>query len=129
MEEYLDASNNMRHYGNMRFALLTLFSALTAGVITVLFKDGNPVSGLYTTALKLIGFVVTVAFFIMELRATEMFNHYCTRAKELDQMLGSTQHITRPDAGLLGVRILSAQYATNVLYISVAAFWLYALFN
>ncbi len=40
--EYLDASNNVRHHGNLRFAQLTLFSALTGGLMAVVFGRQPP---------------------------------------------------------------------------------------
>ena len=36
-EEYKELNNNIRFYGNMRFAQLTLFSALTAGLLAIIF--------------------------------------------------------------------------------------------
>jgi hypothetical protein len=41
-DEYLDASNNARLFQTLRFAELTIFAALTAGLLNALFVRAVP---------------------------------------------------------------------------------------
>ena len=59
-EEYKDLSDNMRLYTNMRFALLTLYFALTAGLATALFTVAPPLDDSLRFALKIIGVIASV---------------------------------------------------------------------
>ena len=64
--EYLDTSNNMRHQGNLRFAQMTLFVAITAGLVSVLFTNQVNVPTWAKTSFKAFGFITAVAFIVME---------------------------------------------------------------
>ncbi len=117
-DEYLDASANMRHYSNMRFAQLTLFLGLNAGLISVLSGINN--GGL---VLKLFGLLGTIAFLIMENRAESYFHAYRTRAVSLETELGFSQHSERPEASALNT-ILSSRNAVFGLYAAVIILWI-----
>ena len=70
-EEYKDLSDNMRHYANMRFAQLTLYFGLTAGLVTALFTVDPHLSDGLRLTLKIIGAVASCAFGVMEERAAD----------------------------------------------------------
>jgi len=121
-DEYKDISANMRQYENMRFAQLTLFIALTAGLLTVLFTSNPPLSSLVMFVLKIGGLIVTVVFGIMEERAADYWHHFRRRAVELEKQLGYQQYSTRPARA-----VISATNAVRVLYFFMFLFWVITL--
>ncbi|CAD6491833.1 MAG: hypothetical protein ANIMEMIM_00227 [Candidatus Argoarchaeum ethanivorans] len=86
-DEYKDISANMCQYGNMRFAQLTLFIAMTAGLLTALFTSNPPLSSLVRFVLKVGGLIITVVFWIMEERATDYWHHFGRRHKRSSSAL------------------------------------------
>jgi hypothetical protein len=119
--EYLDASNNVRHHGNLRFAQLTLFSALTGGLMAVVFGRQPPLPVLILSALKGFGCLISVCFFVMERRTGIYWYHYQKRAAELEPSLGYAQYSTLPFG-----KVITAANATRVLYIVAFLMWLVA---
>src|SRR5688500_13698402 len=96
-DEYLDVSNNMRLFINMRFAQLTLFIAITAALLNVVFsKDPSALPGT-SIALKLGGLLAVVVFWVMEERAADFFHHYKRRAIVLEKSLEYSQYTDRPE--------------------------------
>jgi hypothetical protein len=118
--EYLDASNNVRRHGNLRFAQLALFSALTGALITVLF--GRAVRAVQ---LELLGLVVAAAFLVMEWRTGVYWEHYRARAAELEPRLGYAQYRLLPRRKGL----VTARSATRALYLVVILLWALALLS
>jgi len=96
IDEYKDLSENMRDYGNKRFALMTLFVALTAGLLSAIFTQDPPLSSQVKSALKVVGFVTSIVFWIMEERAADYWHHFRRRAVELEEVLGYKQYQERP---------------------------------
>ena len=117
--EYLDASNNIRHHGNLRFAQLTLFAALTGGLFTLIFGGQQPLSAFDKTILEVLGVFVAVAFFIMELRTGVYWYHYQRRAAALEKILGYSQYSTLPFG-----KWITAANATRGLYVAVVVLWI-----
>jgi len=122
LEEYKDLSSNMRQYANMRFAQLTLFIAMTAGLLNLLFGSNHTTSDPLRDVLKGIGILITVVFWIMEERAVGYWNHFRHRAVELERELGFRQYSTRPERTLI-----RSSNAARLLYGAIMAFWLTAL--
>jgi len=120
-EEYKDLSDNMRLYTNMRFALLTLYFALTAGLATALFTVAPPLDDSLRFALKIIGVIASGAFGVMEKRAADYWHHFRRRAVDLEKSLGYKQYTDRPTA-----RFLSATNATRVMVWGGVPLWLLA---
>lgn len=121
-EEYKDLSDNMRHYANMRFAQLTIFVALTGGLIMVVFSKDVPDSPLAKVVLKLTGIFIAVMFWIMEERAADYWHHFRKRAVELEDLLGYRQYKDRPTG-----KFLTATNASRAIYAGVIVFWITAL--
>jgi len=121
--EYLDASSNMRHYGNMRFAELTLFTLLTAGLLAIFVSATNPYKLPMDIPLRLSGLILSLVFLVLQERSSKQFEHYLQRAKALEKSLGYRQHLRCPPPGLFGYRFLTTQNAARTLYLSAAAFW------
>ena len=121
-EEYKDLSENMRHYANMRFAQLTIFVALTGGLIAVLFNKDSLPSLPTKNVLKVVGIFIAVMFWIMEERAADYWHHFRKRAVELEDLLGYRQYKGRPTR-----RLLTATNASRAIYGGVIVFWIIAL--
>jgi len=120
-EEYKELNNNLRFYGNMRFAQLTLFSAVTAALLTFIFKLDPPLDEPIKTALKIGGLISTFVFWVMEERSTGYALYFKKRIDELEKLLGYRQWQGRR----MGTEaIFSATNAVRFLYFSVAVLWL-----
>jgi hypothetical protein len=120
-DEYNDLSENMRHYASLRFAQLTLYFAFVAGLVTVLFLQTSPLPDSFRLVLKIIGFVGSVAFGVMEKRAADYWHHFCHRAIEIEDLLGYRQYASRPVA-----KLISATNAARVLTWGGALLWILA---
>jgi hypothetical protein len=97
-EEYKDISNNLRFYGNLRFAQLTLFFAITVGLLTVIFKLEPKLEPQPKLFLELIGLTITFVFWRMEESSTRMWRHYVDCAQILEKQLDFRQYSSRyPD--------------------------------
>lgn len=110
--EYLDASQNMRQFGNIRFAQLTLFVGVTAGMLTALSRPGLVSSGAARIVLKLAGGLSALVFWMMDERAMQYWHHCRRRAVELEKSLGYRQYTDAP-AG----RLVSATNALRLLFL------------
>ena len=121
-DEYLDVSHNMRTYINMRFAQLTLFIAITAALLNVIYgKDNGLLQNIYI-ALKFGGLLSAFIFLIMEIRAADFFHHYKRRAIELEESLGYKQYTLRPEK-----KVFTATNAVYLLIGAVFIFWVIVL--
>ena len=121
-DEYLDASNNVRHYGTLRFAELTIYIAITAGLLTVTYGRPAPQVVVVSAGVKVAGLLVTTLFWILQERTMLYWYHFTNRAVELERDLGFKQYSTRPPAGLLtGRNTLRAFFAV------MAVFWIVAI--
>jgi len=121
-DEYKEVSANMRQYGNMRFAQLTLFIAMTGGLLAALFTSNPPLSSLARFLLKIGGLIITVVFWIMEERAVDYWYHFRRRAVDLEKQLGYQQYLTGPERS-----IVTATNAVRVLYLFMFLFWVVTL--
>lgn len=120
--EYSDVSANIRHYANMRFAQLTLFAAMTAGLLTILFSSSFYVESPLRALLMIGGAVTAGIFWVMEERATDHWHHFNARAIELEKSLGYLQYTDRQSR-----KVLNATNAVRTLYGTAILFWLAAL--
>jgi hypothetical protein len=123
VEEYKDVSNNVRHYGTMRFAQLTLFVAISGALIVLAFKPLAEVSYGPRRGIRIAGLVITAVFWILEQRSTVYWIRFKERALYLEEKLGYDQYHMRPRPLRLIVQI-NATNALRLLFISCFIFWL-----
>lgn len=116
--EYTTLLENMRHYHNHRFKQLTLWSAITAVLATTAYGK-NAISEMFLVIVKLLGIVVSLSFYIMDLRVVDHWRHFYRRAIQLESFFGFEQFATRPKR-----RLLSSTNATRFLYLFVILFWI-----
>ena len=123
-EEYRELNNNLRFYANMRFAQLTLFSAITAAFLTIIFTITPPLSESTRSILKVGGLISTIVLWVMEERSSGYGMHFYKRIVELEPLLGYKIWQGRK---MRTKAIFSATNAVRVLYFFVAAFWLLSI--
>lgn len=119
--EYSEVNQNFRHYSNLRFAIFTVFFAITGVLIASTFGISNEQISESRAFLKLGGVIVTLVFFVLEHILNEYLRHFAKVAVDLEQKLGYTQFSTRPTFKV------QARHATYALYILFLLFWIYAL--
>jgi hypothetical protein len=121
-EEYLDTSENVRHWSNLRFAQLTVFIAITAGLTATLFQAQTSLSSSIKIIIKIAGLLIVAVFWITEERTMMYWRHFIRRAAALEQELGFQQYSMRPREG-----IISSANAVRVLFVMLFIFWLSTL--
>ena len=119
-KEYTEVNNNLRHYSNLRFAQLTIFLALTGGLIAITFS--KDISNKLKTLFEATGIFISLMFLLIEESATHKWKSFKKRGIELEKDLEFSQLINFPSSGLF-----SATAATRMLYAGVIFFWLIAL--
>jgi len=120
LEEYKEVNANMRHFSNMRLAVLTISLALNGVLIQSLL---NQLVKLIIIGLTLVGIISTIVFLVFENRVTFYYLFYRSRAKEIESILQLAQY-SRP----IEKRIINATAATNFLYWTLIIFWIILIF-
>jgi hypothetical protein len=87
IDEYKEINEHHRHYGNLRFAQMTLFSVLTGGLVTM-FLGQNSLSPFAKTIIKIAGIWLTLMFWLMDFRVISYILAERKRAMEIENMLG-----------------------------------------
>lgn len=120
-DEYLEVGANMRQFGNIRFSQMTLFVALTGGLLVGLFQVST-LTPIAKASLKIGGSLFTLLFWIMDARAMAYWNHFRERGIELEKKLGFKQYTTSP-----AKRFFSATNAFRILYLIIFIYWIVTL--
>ena len=121
-DEYLDTSNNVRHFQTIRFAQMTIFIAITGGILNILFGRTEPLSAYATIVIKLSGFLISVLYMILHERTMLYWRHFVKRSAQIEEKLGYKQYSSRPPAGFF-----SGTNTMRMFYIVITLFWLAAL--
>ncbi len=124
-EEYSGLMEYMRFYGNVRFATLTVFAALTRGILTFIFKRESHLTPLLQFVLKIIGIFITLTFWIAEVSAVILWRHFAKRAIALENPLSYKVFSTIPGAPHFW--FMPTTYSVSFLYFSVLVFWLLSI--
>lgn len=119
LEEYKEAGNNMRHFSNMRVAVLTISLAIN-GVL--LEKLANNKEDVLKFSVFILGIISTLVFFVFESRVTTYYHHYQDRAKELEKILNFAQYLKKPP-----IARINATFVTKLLYLSFIIIWILLL--
>jgi hypothetical protein len=123
--EYSEVVQNVRHYGNLRFAILSIFFAVMAGVGFVAFGEGQFDAHAAKTA-RIAGFFVAGVFWLWEERVSMFYAHYTKVAVDLERHLGYTQYTTRPPPPRY---LLEGNIAIpRLFFLVLMLFWVYAVF-
>ncbi len=117
-DEYLDASANQRQFQSLRFAMLTVYLAISGFLLNLLAGHSATLPMPAALMLRAGGLIVTLLFWIHQERTQAYWNHFVRRAAELEEQLGFSQYRTRPPAG-----IVSSFRAMRAFFIVVVVFW------
>ncbi len=86
------------HYGNMRFAMFTVFSGLLGALISFPFTEGGRLFfcayPALQTPLSICGIILSVMFTFAELRISYLLTIYQNRLYDAASWLRPTAHIT-----------------------------------
>lgn len=121
-DEYLDASNNVRHFQTVRFAQLTIFIAISGGLLSILFRRTEPLPGYGGAFIKIAGLMITALYLVLQERTMLYWRHFVNRSAELEEQLGFKQYTTRPKPG-----IMTGTNAMRVFFVYLMVFWIVAL--
>jgi hypothetical protein len=123
--EYSEVLTSLRHYSNPRFASLTLFSAITAGLFTAAF---GTTMGIQNSLLRaqahiiwpVIGIVVRALFLTIEFCISE----YIRTCRYVITELHPNGHIARMPlwSRMIPPRIFKALYLMAVVFWGLAVF-------
>lgn len=122
--EYQEVGENIRYYGNMRFAQLTLFTVILAGIVSISVVPSQGTSPLPAWVGGLAGYLIAVLFWVMEERAGDNWWHYVERAKQIEALLGYSQY-----RALRHQPLISASNATRIFFALVMLFWTFVPFD
>jgi hypothetical protein len=118
-DEYTQASENIRHFQTTRFTLLTVFIAISAGLLTVLSSAQSTSPGHLPLILKIAGLATTLLFWLLQERTMLYWYHFVHRAAELESVLGYKLYSVRPNAG-----IFTSNIAIRLFFLVIALFWI-----
>jgi len=121
-DEYLDVSNNIRHFQTIRFAQLTVLITISGALVTILHASRVELGALVRTALEIVGLMLALFFWAMQERTMLYWKHFVGRACELETALGFRQYTARPRAG-----IASSSNAMRGIYAMLVLFWILSL--
>lgn len=124
--EYGELCLTLRHYSALRFAILTVFFAVTGGLTALAFGSGSQQPGQFLSIAVAIGGLLSVfVFWTFETRLIAYMHYFEGRAAELERQLGYQIYSGRPRSKLSFVR---TPVATRLLYVVVAIFWALSFF-
>jgi hypothetical protein len=125
IQEYLDCSNNMRHYSNHQAALITAFVTLNGAIAALIFGTGTLSDFFQDFGAKVIALGISVLFGIKIQSAIMMWDHFFNRAVELEGGLGLKQYTTLPGYPTFPIR--PAKWAIQILVVATLVFWFLSL--
>jgi hypothetical protein len=120
--EYSELNQNFRHYSALRFAILTVYFAVIAGLASVAFGITKVTLDIFNQAAKLGGLFVTLVFFVFEVILERYLTHFSKVITQLEKSLGYSQLSSKPRS-----RFLKTRYATWGLFTLLALFWIYVV--
>jgi len=124
-DEYLDLSENMRHYRTIFFAHLTVFMTLTGGLLVFVFKSDPPLTDWMKTTFKIGGLLFSAVFWINHEIHLYRIRHYLQRAIDLEGSLGYRQYSTMIEVEKPKLR--PGAWAWSLLYLFIFVFWLVSM--
>jgi hypothetical protein len=125
-DEYVEASLNLTHYSNLRFAIFTVMLAIETGLMGVSFGVVKvQVPGPLSVLAKAGGIIATFVFWIFHERVIAYRGIFLQRAILLEEKLSYDLYSsrTKPMLGFLGT-----SFAARLFFVALALFWIGAFF-
>jgi hypothetical protein len=121
-DELQEIGLQIRHYSNLRFAVLTVLFAFLGGAVTISTNlQQQSINEFYVTSVKVAGLLGTLVFWYFELRLAGFLEKYETRADEIEKQLKYQVY-----SGRLKVRIKTT-WIMGSLYFAVLLFWILSI--
>ena len=120
-DEYQHANENLRFYGNQKFAEITAFVAINIALIGIVFNTPIADQGARVLVLAFFGLMSSICFFVAFLSTTHALFHFMKRAADLEGELNYKLWSTFPTAPSFEIR--PHTWASKILYIGMIAFW------
>jgi hypothetical protein len=121
-DEYIDLSTNLRHWNTLRFAELTIFIALTGGLLNVLYIGKAAQMPQANLVMKGAGILVSIIFYLLHERTMAWWHAFLTRAIAIESDLGYRQYSDVPRT-----RIITGTNVVRAFYLVILAFWVASL--
>lgn len=119
--EYHETMESIRHYSRMRWTLLSVFSAINAALIYIVFRSGlDDSDSVNRTAVSIVGLTFAVVFLWIEIVLDKYKINFCKYAKK---HFPHSHWEKRPEGFGLYVRI-----PVGILYLLPFGFWIYVIF-
>jgi hypothetical protein len=128
--EYLDVSENIRHWQNLRFAQLTVFIIVTGAVTGAIFQGQTPPPAPIQLMLQFAGLIIVVIFWLFDERNVKYWLNFVRRAERLEKELGFEQYSPPHESGLFAASVephavLTVRNAIRLLFLVFFLFWSY----
>jgi hypothetical protein len=127
IKEYQVANENIRYFGNLSLAEITICVGVTGGLLTVLFSldaAKHPSAGV---VLKSFGLITSICFSIITASSRYALFHFAKRAVALEKQLEFKLWSTLP--GTPTFRIRPNLYAVVMIHLCIIIFWVCALYR
>ena len=122
LDEYKQLGEDLRHYGILRLARLTLLLGTMGAMITALATETVRTHPVLFGLLKIAGLVVALVFAIMDYRSGAHWLRLQRRANVLAQVLGFESHPTAH-----AWNPLATTGASRVLHAFIVCGWIFVL--
>lgn len=123
-KEFVQLSENIRHWERLRWMSMTVFIAIMFGALTALFKWDDGLSNTYQLFLKIVSFVLVFVFWVQDERIVAYWLSFRDRAIEVEKDNNIKVFTVTPERGLL-----SAGTAVRILYATFVVVWLLLLLD
>lgn len=124
--EYTEVLSEIRHYSNLRFAIFTLFFAVSGALLSAAFGlievKGDVTSRQLQSFVRFGGLLITCLFFLYELRIQALINHGFRAGVALESRLLYSYLSSRPSW-----RWYRSHHATIVFFVLLLGLWLWLL--
>jgi hypothetical protein len=118
-KEFIQLSENIRHWERLRWMSMTVFIAIMFGTLTALFNWDEDLSNTHQLFFKIVGFILVVVFWVQDERIVSYWLSFRERAKEVEKENNIKVFTVTPKRGLI-----SAGTAVRILYVTFAVVWL-----
>ena len=119
-DEYLDIGKNIRHWQQMRFTAMTVFIAVTAGLLAASFHWKSNLTTVASISIRLMGILSVIIFWIQDERIMQYWESYVARAKLIEKELEFQQYSTTPPRN----KLITSENAIRLLYSTFFVFWI-----
>ena len=123
IEEFKQACELFRHYSNMRFAIITVYIAITTAILSVIFGN-NPPPDTTQYLLNIGGLLFTIIFLWFQEVAIKHLAAIATYGETIETSVNFKLFANR---GKPKHKIFYMAIATRILYSIFAIFWIFRI--